>query len=179
MKKNVLRVLLLLLLFTLSLSAVSCKNKVDVPDGMQLCSEDHLEYYFFVPTSWVDNTVSGSTSAYYTKGEDRVSVLVSSYVPTEALDVAGYWDLCEKEYKETLQNYTLVSPADGSETLVADIKAREFVFVAELAGEAYKYSQTVFLKEGRFYTITYTALVNSYDTHLAELALMKTHFTFR
>lgn len=179
MKKTILRASALLILLVTCLSAVSCQNKVDVPDGMQLCSMDHLEYYFFVPTSWVDNTVSGSTSAYYTKDGDRVSVLVSSYVPSEPLDIAGYWDLCEKDYKSTLTNYTLISPAGGTETTVSDIAAYEFVFTAELMGEAYKYSQTVFLKDSRFYTITYTALPDSYDLHLAELALMKTHFTFR
>lgn len=177
--KHLLRSLAIVSLLVVMLSSASCQNKVDIPDGMQLCSADHLEYYFFAPTSWVDNTVSGSTSAYYTKGDDRVSVLVYSYAPSEALDIAGYWDLCERDYKAALKNYTLLSPAGGTETTVADIKAYEFVFTAELAGESYKYSQTIFVKESRFYTITYTAVPDSYDLHLEELALMKTHFTFR
>ena len=177
--KHALRASALLLLLVLSLSTIACQSGVDVPDGMQLCSQDHLEYYFFVPTNWVDNTVSGSTSAYYSSGDDRVSVLVSSYLPEEALDVAGYWDLCEKDYKSALANYTLLSPADGTVTQVGGLDAYEFVFTGELSGVAYKYSQTIFVSGGRFYTITYTAVPDSYELHLEELALMKTHFTFR
>jgi len=179
MKKSLLRLTLLLLLTTVCLSTVSCKNKVDVPDGMQLCSVDHLEYYFFVPTSWVDNTVSGSTSAYYTKDGESVSVSVTSYLPDETLDVAGYWDICEEEYAKVFDNYTLISPADGTETTVSDMNATEFVYTASLAGKPFKYNQTIFVKEGRFYTITYTATPNSYDRFLPDLAAMKANFTFR
>ena len=180
MKKILLRTLLLLSAAVLCLSAVSCQNKVDVPDGMQLCSEDHLEYYFFVPTNWVDNTVSGSTSAYLTKeGKHVVSVLVTSYVPGEALDIAGYWDICEEEYKKVFENYTLLSPIDGTKTTVSNLNATEFVYTADLAGVSYKYNQTVFVKSERFYTITYTATPETYDTYLSDLAAMKANFTFR
>ncbi len=180
MKKILLRTLLLLTAAVLCLSAVSCQNKVDVPDGMQLCSEDHLEYYFFVPTSWVDNTVSGSTSAFVTSnGKHVVSVLVTSYVPEEALDIAGYWDICEEEYVKVFDNFVLISPAEGTETTVSDMNATEFVYTADLAGESYKYNQTIFVHNGRFYTITYTATPDSYDTYLSDLAAMKANFTFR
>lgn len=176
MKKTILRIGALLLLLIASLSAVSCSGGVEVPDGMQLCSQDHLEYYFFVPTSWVNNTVSGSTSAYYSLEGDRASVLVTSYLPEDALDIAGYWDICEQEYEQTFDNYAFVSE---TATTVSDLNATEFVYTADLAGESYKYSQTIFVYGGRFYTITYTAIPENYDAHLAELAQMKANFTFR
>lgn len=170
------RLLALVLLAVLTLSAVSCAdNKIEVPEGMQLCSDESLEYLFFVPAAWIVNTQSGTTSAFRSL-DDPASVTVTAYSPEEALDVDGYWDECEEEYKSEFRNYTFVSE---TETEVAGLKAMEYVYTADFAGETYKFSQTVFIERSMFYIITYTATAKSFDTYLADVKQMKQEMKFR
>lgn len=163
--------LLLLCLF----STVSCSGDVETPDGMQLCSDKSLEYYFFVPTSWVVNTQSGSTSAYYSL-DDPASVSVTSYSPEESMNVPGYFALCEEEYQSEFKNYVFISE---TKTIVSDSDAYEYVYTADFSGVTYKFNQTMFVYGGRIYTMTYTATADSYDNHLEAFASMKAEFTFR
>ena len=175
MKKILIRLLTLSLLVLLTLSAVSCNNDIEVPEGMQLCSDDSLEYLFFVPAAWIVNTQSGTTSA--TRSPDNpVSVTVTLYTPEQSLDIAGYWDLCEEEYKAEFKDYTLVSE---TATEVAGLSAMEYVYTATFSGDSYKFSQTIFIERSKFYVITYTAKADSFDSYLSDLTQMKDEMKFR
>ena len=179
--KNTLRnfgaiaVLLLLLL-----SAVSCSSSpLDPPEGMQLCSKDTLEYVFFVPNSWSVNAKTDATSAFISLGSDNkpmASVSVTSYASEIELDLDGYWDICEDEYRKEFKNFTVIAEAA---TVVAGKNAKDFIYTADFSGVTYKFSQTVFIDRGMFYIITYTARLDSYDTFHADLEAMKGAFTFR
>jgi hypothetical protein len=175
MKKILIRLLTLSLLVLLTLSAVSCNNDIEVPEGMQLCSDDSLEYLFFVPAAWIVNTQSGTTSATRSLS-DPASVTVTLYTPETSLDIDGYWDLCEEEYKAEFKNYVFVSE---TETTVAGLKAKEYVYTADFSGETYKFSQTIFIERSKFYVITYTAKADSFDKYLTDLKQMKDEMKFR
>lgn len=180
MKHLIPRVLLLSLLLVLCLSAVSCKKSgIEVPDGMQLCSSEKLEYCFFVPLGWTVNDQSGTTSAYRAIDEENhpvASVTVTTYSPVEPLDLAGYWEISEESYESEFKNYTFVS---SEATTVAELNAMTYVYSADFGGVTYKFNQTVMIERGRFYIITYTAKADSYDTYLADLASMKAEIYFR
>jgi len=168
------------LLVLLLLSAVSCaSNALEPPEGMQLCSKDTLEYVFFVPNSWSVNAKTDATSAFISLGSDNkpaASVTVTSYTPEAELDLDGYWDICEEEYRKEFKNYTFIAEAA---TLVAEKNAKEFIYTADFSEVTYKFSQTVFINQGMFYVITYTARPDTYDTFRAHLDQMKSAFAFR
>ena len=180
MKHHIIRIAALCLLTVLALSAVSCSgNKVDVPDGMQLCSDDSLEYCFFVPAGWIVNDQSGTTSAYReidANNNPVASVTMTTYSPIERLDLEGYWDLCEESYKSEFKNYSFVSEDDAT---VAELNAKTYVYTADFSGVTYKFNQTVFIERSRFYIITYTAQSDAYETYLSDLAAMKAEVYFR
>ena len=166
----------LLLLLLITFSAVSCSAVgIKTPDGMRLCSDESLEYCFFVPTGWILNTQSGSTSAYYSL-DDPASVSVTAYSPEVSLDIDGYWDLCEAEYEKEFKNYAFLSE---EATTVAEKNAKEYVYTADFSEKTYKFSQTIFVHNSMFYVITYTALEDNFDAHLADVAEMKAEFLFR
>lgn len=166
------------LLLILMISAVSCSSQnVEVPDGMQLASSTDREYFFFVPTGWINNSMSGTSSAYYSL-DDRttVSVHVTSYSPTESSDIAGYWKSCEDEYKTEFKSYAFI----GEEaTTVSDRNAKAYTYSAEFSGETYRFRQVIFTHDNMFYSITYTALEDHFDAHLEDLALIQKEFRFR
>lgn len=170
----------LALLLLLLLSIVSCSsNPLTPPDGMQLCSKDTLEYAFFVPNSWSVNAKSDATSAFISLGSDnkpKASVSVTSYAAEIELDLDGYWDICEEEYRKEFKSFTFIAE---SATVVAGKNAKEFIYTADFSGVTYKFSQTVFIDRGMFYIITYTARPDSYDTFRADLDAMRNAFTFR
>ena len=166
------------LLLLLLLSAASCSS-LDPPDGMQLCSKDTLEYVFFVPNSWSVNAKTDATSAFISLGSDnkpKASVSVTSYGADVELDLDGYWDICEEEYRKEFKSFTFIAE---SATVVAGKNAKEFVYTADFSGVTYKFSQTVFIDRGMFYIITYTARPDNYDAFRADLDAMRNAFTFR
>ena len=176
MKHHIIRIAALCLLTVLALSAVSCSgNKVDVPDGMQLCSDDSLEYCFFVPAGWIVNSSSGTTGAYRAMNIP-VSVTVTAHAPESALNVDGYWDLGEEDYKSEFKNYKFISETP---TTVAGLNAMDYVYEADFSGETYRFCQTIFIERSLFYIITYTATAEHYETYLPDLAQMKAEFLFR
>jgi hypothetical protein len=182
MKHKILcRLAAIVLLLLCTLTAVSCSSdEVEIPDGMQLATTAP-EYYFFVPTSWIVNTGSGTSSAYYSMDDmTTVSISVTSYSPTESLDIDGYWDMCEEEYRAEFKNYsfiskenTTVSSANGAKNAIA------FTYTADFSGKTYKFTQIIFTNGDMFYTMTYTALSDQYDAHLEDLSKMKSEFVLR
>ena len=182
MKHKILcRILAITLLLLLSLTVVSCSSdEVETPDGMQLATAAP-EYYFFVPSSWIVNTGSGTSSAYYSMNDmTTVSISVTSYSPIESLDIDGYWDMCEEEYRSEFKNYTFISEEATTVSSATKPKnAKSFTYSADFSGKTYKFTQIIFTNGDMFYTITYTALTEQYDAHLEELAKMKSEFVLR
>lgn len=180
-KTTLFRLTAVLLLLLLSVSLVSCSNsELEIPDGMQLATEAP-EYYFFVPMSWIVNTGSGTSSAYYSLNDQTtVSVSVTSYSPEESMDIDGYWDMCEEEYKKEFRNYTFIAEEATTVSSATEARnAKSFTYSADFSGKTYKFSQIIFTNGSMFYIMTYTALTENYDTHLQELAKMKAEFVLR
>ena len=182
MKHKILRRLAALALLLLcTLTCVSCSSdEVEIPDGMQLATAAP-EYYFFVPSSWIVNTSSGTSSAYYSMDDKTtVSVSVTSFSPTESLDIDGYWDKCEAEYRTEFKNYTFIlEEATTVSSSTSPKNAKSYTYSADFSGKSYKFTQVIFTNGDMFYTITYTALTEQYDAHLEELAKMKAEFVLR
>ena len=148
----------------------------DTPEGMKLASNKDIEYRFFVPNSWVCDPDSGASDAYFPES-GRSNVTVTSYVPDVSMDIDEYFTMCEEGYKAEFEGYERVG-----ETVVREVSgknAHSFTYTLTVEGAKIKIMQIVLVYDSSFYTITYTALEENFDTHMADVELMLGAFKFR
>lgn len=150
----------------------------DTPDGMTIASSDKLEYRFYVPTTWVCFPESNISEAYYPES-DKTNVTVTSYSPDSQMSLKEYYELCEKNYADNLNEYALLDTTADSK--VAGLDAYDFSFSASYGGRAYRTRQLVLYSpvSGLFYNITYTATAENYKLHLDDFEAMLDAFDFR
>ena len=155
-------------------------NTVDTtaqaPEGMMLASNDDVAYRFYVPDTWVIDTALPTSSAYVSES-DRSNVNVTVYMP-EATQMTAeeYWTACEQQLSAVLGDYTLVSTTPGTlDTRPSNI----YIYTATVGGTAYRFAQTVASYRGMVYTVTYTALDESFDSHMDEYQDILAAFDFR
>lgn len=146
------------------------------PDGMKIASHDKIEYRFYVPKSWVCDSESGISEAYYPESE-KTNVTVTSYSPDGELSAAEYIALCEEEYKTAILGYELIEKNDDLK--VASRDAVSITFKANYDGIDYKIRQTTFMYNQMIYSITYTATDSAFDLHTEDLERMISEFSFR
>ena len=152
--------------------------KVDsIPDGMKLVTGNDVAYRFFAPQDWVVGDAEAA-ALVYASDTDRSNVTVMGYVPdTDGYSVADYWENAEKHYKDALEGYTLT--AEPREETMGDRKATVYEYSYSLGGVAYKCRQVVCVYSYMIVVMTYTALPENYDAHLADVEAMQGALTFR
>ncbi len=149
-----------------------------VPAGMQAASNTDVAYRFFAPESWVVNTDSRIFSAYVPT--DRSNVSVVPYSPeVDSMSVGEYFSIVESRLK-------LYVPEGGYELLSTqpdvDLGGRvatAYTYVYTVGGVQYKYLQVIAAYKSMLYSLTYTALPESFDAHLPEVWAMVDAFEFR
>lgn len=152
--------------------------KVDsIPDGMKLVTGNDVAYRFFAPESWVVGNAEAAALVYASE-TDRSNVTVIGYVPdTEGYSVADYWENTEKYYKDALTDYTRT--AEPVESKMGGKKATVYEYTYSLSGVTYKCRQSICVFGYMIVIMTYTALPENYDAHLAEVEKMQAELTFR
>lgn len=151
-------------------------DKVTAPDGMKLISTDELAYRFFVPKSWVVND-RAEYSAAYASDTDSSNVSVQMYMTKdESKTVEQYFAECEARYKNIFESYELISTEDIKMDGVA---AKQYIYTVVSGGVEYKQLQAIVVKGAVFYTVTYTALPENFDTHLSDVSKMIENFDIR
>ena len=145
------------------------------PDGMKIASADQLQYRFYVPKNWICDPTSGRSEAIYPESQ-KSNVAVSVYSPEESISVQDYFAQCEKDYEKTLPQYERLSE---KERTVAERKAFSYTYRCVVEGLEFRMMQTVFAYNGDLYSITYTALADTFDTHLEDVEAMLSAFRFR
>ena len=148
----------------------------NTPEGMKIASHDKIEYRFYVPLSWICDSESGISEAYYPESE-KTNVTVSAYSPDSPVSAPEYVSLCEEEYKTAILGYELLEKADGFK--VANRDALSITFSANYDGVDYKIRQVVFEYNQMIYSITYTATESCFELHTDDLDKMISEFTFR
>lgn len=186
MKKSLIS--LIALLFSLILVLSGCSSDEGAPDGYKNVATDNESFRFYVPTTWVDNTPSGTSSAYYSSDDySNVSFTCMVIEP-------GVTDTLET-YKETaLKEFAAVLPAfkefasepkldeNGMEIAPPSIDGREtliFEYECTLGEDNYKYKQAVTMKDDFFYIFTYTSLAENYEKHLADVDQIISYVKFK
>ena len=149
----------------------------NVPDGMKLVTGNDVAYRFFAPNDWQVGNAEAAALVYASE-EDRSNVTVMGYVPeTEGYSVADYWENTEKYYKDTLRDYT--PTAEPAEETLGGRKATVYEYTYTVGGVTYQCRQAVCVYSYMIVVMTYTALPENYDAHLADVQAMQEALTFR
>ena len=149
---------------------------VETPAGMKLVTTNDLAYRFFAPETWVIGDAEAA-SLVYASESDRSNVTVTSYAAPDGYSVANYWEDTEKYYKDALKDYTLVG--DPAESTMGSKKATVYEYTYSLGGVTYKCRQSICVFGYMIVVMTYTALPENYDAHMAEVEKMQAELTFR
>ena len=172
--KKILVVVLAMLMLVL---AVSC-NKDGTPDGMQNASIEGAAYNFYVPDTWVTVTESGVSCAKATVGNNAPNATLTVYYPDSVITPNDHWQVnCLPEYRTVLQN--IVVHEDGSDVTLGGKDAKKYVFSYTVGTDSYQCQQVIAVYDYQVYVLTYTALADAYDTHVADVESMLTHFAFK
>ena len=152
-----------------------CVTDKKTPDGMKIASNDAIEYRFYVPKSWICDSESGVSSAYYPES-GKPNVTVTAYIPDEEVNVEEYFKSCEERYKVELEGYEFLT---SSAETVAGRGAISYTYRVTYGESSLKIMQTVFSYNGRMYSITYTAHEDAFAEHLSDVERMLDAFRFR
>ncbi len=152
-----------------------CVTDSKTPAGMKIASSDIVEYRLYVPTSWVCDSQSGVSEAYFPES-GKPNITVTSYSPDTEMTAEQYFEACEPEYKKSLDGYELISAADRT---VGGRAARCYTYAVNAGGARVRISQTVLEYSGLIYSITYTALDESFDNHMEDVGKVLDAFRFR
>ena len=175
---------LILVLVTAAL-AVSCGQNSDVPKGMQKIESEFVDYKFYVPSTWTVDKTSGFLSAYVP--DDKSNVSMMTMTATRAYkDVGEYIDEYLTELKNTyvgfeyIESESLVPTAEKPKTglTLGDKEAARLVYKIKLGDTTYKYMQVITSSGYYIYTLTYTALIDKYDSHIEDVNKIITEFKF-
>ncbi len=145
------------------------------PEGMKIASGDKLEYRLYVPMSWICDSESGKSEAYYPESE-KSNVTVTSYSPDKSMNTSDYVGKCEEEYAKSLKGYELL---EKTELKVASRDAIAITFRANYDGINVTVKQVSFIYGEMVYSITYTARAELFETHLEDVDKIISEFTFR
>ena len=148
----------------------------EIPAGMKLVTDKGVPYCFFAPEAWVEGDAEAAALVYASE-TDRSNVSVMSYAAPDGYSVADYWKDTEKYYRDALHDYTPAGEPTQSE--MGGKKATVYEYTYSLGGVTYKCRQSVCVFGYMIVVMTYTALPENYDAHLAEAEQMQAELTFR
>lgn len=168
MKKMLVRIIAVLLLAVMVLTAVSCKKDDGTPDGMQNVSIPDAAYDLYVPESWLSQSNSGVSGARVSN-TDTSNVTVTLYMPDMEMDAETYWkEHCVPAYTPAeghvgLPAFTVVE--EGTDTTLGGVNAKKYVFTFEMDGVKYKLMQIIAVEGSIIYTLQYHATEADYANH--------------
>ena len=172
MKRTIKTILVICIAAVMLISLAACAQS-DVPDGYQLVACEGDEFRLYVPTQWVVNTTSGTTSAYYTS-DAEMGVTVTLADDAKGLTLEEYWGVCDAKYRTDLQEYSY----DGNvKRIVMGGKAAEARFFTakltrfndtlnESVTKDYKLLQVNVQNNGDTYVFIYSAPIDQFDSQL-------------
>ncbi len=134
----------LLLLALLCGTLISCADQ-RVPKGMQDVSAGGEDFMLFVPLTWMSNSRSGISGAYYTtadhseKGEELAKhakywTITAQKVADDAADLDAYWAKLSAYYAETYEEFTLIPYKAATEDKEQQLYRQTSLHVDDAAG---------------------------------------------
>ncbi len=157
--------------------AKELQEDAKAPEGMKLASNSDVMYRFYVPKDWVVNREERIFSAY--DANDKSSVSVVPYMPeSNSMSVGQYFALSrDLMMKSGEGKFELL--ASGEQVDMGGRVATVFDYYYTVGGVQYRYRQFICAYRSMIYCMTYTALPENYETHLADVTAMIEAFEFR
>ena len=149
-------------------------KKEDVPTGMKLASSKERPYVLFCPESWNIDTSAGITTVF---ASDKSNLTVQYIMPDVSMTVEDYWNDCLSAYKAEMSDFTQVSAVDAQVGTVNGGKIA--VFTGGRGGVSYKFKQAIARKGEVIYVVTYTAVEENFDAHIADADAMLANFRIK
>jgi hypothetical protein len=120
MKRTLCFLICILSLIPLVLSG--CSDS-EVPDGYQNVATENESFFFYVPKSWVDNTPSGTASAYYSSDDySNVSMTCMVIDPGEMDELEEYKTITLAELESVLPDFKVIEPTLPEDVVEEDIE---------------------------------------------------------
>ena len=155
------------------LASFTACSQNDVPDGYQLIACEGDEFRLYVPTQWVVNTTSGTTSAYYTS-DAEMAITVTKANDAKDLTLEEYWAVCDENYKSELEEYNY----DGNlkKIIMGGKPAEQRTFTAKVTRfddvenkniiKEYTFLQVMAQNNGETFILIYSAPTDQFDSQL-------------
>ncbi len=170
----------------------SCGKESNVPDGMQLVTNDFASYEFFVPSDWTPDTeIDGFLRA---RAGDNSNVSVQTMTWSNQFTSLDEYFRSDyfKKLETTYKTITLLEEECDIETAtVGTVKnsAAKYVYTIESDGAIYKLMQYFSYNAGNLYIITYTGKISDtvngtvkeldyFADHLEEVSAIIDNFVF-
>ena len=153
-------------------------DEITVPDGMQLLSNKAVDYVMFVPDDWSITVNTGMSAARAPEGTASLSV-VGFDIRTANVD--AFWSGYEADIKATFGNMSYLSEENKYDTVTLGgyDSARTYKFTVDKGGATYRYSETVLIRDGYVYLITYSAKSEDFNAYEADYAKILSEFKFK
>lgn len=171
------KIALLLALAILAAAAlVSCADKgdVEIPSGMQLCTNDVVNYNLFVPAEWTPSISTGAVGAYCS-AQDPTNVSVMAWNVDQSMKLDLWWEQYVSDFEMVYDDLTLISSDNAT---LGDVAAKKYAYTAKLGEFEYYYEQYVCIHWSMVYVLTFTSTPENYEGHLEELADIVEYFEF-
>lgn len=177
MKKTLARILTVIIIAAVALTAVGCeKDEFAPPKGMVTASDDTATFYLYVPDNWTVDYTTGTGGAYFSSS-DPSSVFATAWeMPNSDSTVEDWWAINLPEVSTIFGNFQLLSE---DTTVVDGLEARSYVYTGDLGEYSYKFMQVAFIKDGSVYLITYSSTIENFDSHMGDVEKVLEYFTVK
>ena len=171
--KKISLVLAVIILATAMLT--SCEeSEVKVPNGMQLVTNDVVNYNLFVPDDWIPSISTGAVGAYCS-AQDPTNVSVMAWNVDTTMTLDAWWEQYRTDFDMVFDEFSLI----GQENVTLDEKAaQKYSYSAKLGEYEYYYVQYACIHYSMVYVITFTSTVENYESHLEDYEEIVSNFQF-
>ncbi len=167
-------ILAMLMLFT------ACANDTsnsDIPEGMQLFSNENVDYTAYVPSDWTVDMSTGTLSAYVSSVDASNVTITGAILENTTMSLDEYWEGYAEDFKETFSDMKYEGEVPTTTTLDS-LPANKYVYTATVTGNEYKFMQVVCITKAKVYVITYTSTPDMYDENIEDVEKILDTFTF-
>ncbi len=174
--KRIISVIAAIAMLAMLLTGCADKTPTDIPSGYQLASSKDCDYLFYVPDTWVIDSQTLYTSAYYSSG-DTSSISVTAHgISAQGSTVEDWWKGYEKQFNEAFTDYKLVNTEDVK---LDGIEGKQFTYTAKIADKQYNFVCTAAVRGLYVYYMLYTSTPEYYENHLDTLNEVVSYFKFK
>ncbi len=167
-------IILAVIILALPLTACGEGSDVAVPNGMQLCTNDVINYNLFVPEEWTPSISTGAVGAYCSN-EDPTNVSVMAWNVDSTMTLDAWWESYKTDFDLVFDEMNMISDENAT---FGEVAAKRYTYTAKLGEHEYYYVQVACIHWSMVYVFTFTSTPENYETHSEDLEEMIEHFEF-